>query len=134
MHQGQDQAPVGWDAATGAASVRVGREQDDLADRVWIVKARRQRQKCSDLGKTDACFHLTAKRGRQRGKILGRQLFGLLTDREQHLLLALRSPEVALQVAVPGAHVLHGMYPIEMLRPAEDSDTLIVVRRMACDV
>src|SRR2546430_6160003 len=89
---------------------------------------------CRLLLEKNACFQLTAKRRRQRGKILGGQLFGLLTDREQHLLLPLRSPEVALQVAVPGAHVLHGMYPIEMLRPAEDSDTLIVVSRMACDV
>ena len=108
--------------------MRVGRKQDDLADRFWIVKARRQRQKCSDLGQADACFQLTAEGRRQRGKILGRQLFGLLTDREQHLLLALRSPEVALQVAMPGPHVLHGANPIEMLRPAEDSDTTAIAR------
>ena len=50
------------------------------------------------------------------------------------MLLPLRAAEVALQVAVARAHVLHRVDAVEVLRSGEHGDPLIVVRPTAVDV
>src|SRR5439155_14743146 len=105
-----------------------------LADLVGVVEARRERQERRDAREADAGLELAADRLGEARKVLGRELGRLLADRHQHLLLSLGTAEVALQVAVTRAHVLHGVEAIQMLRPAEYGDSLVVVRPAAVDV
>src|SRR6202521_2487700 len=100
MHQRQDGAPVWQDAAAGSPAVRVGREEGDLADSVGVVEACRQRQQADHLADWNVRLQLAADGKGDARYVLRGHLLRLLADGKKNLLLPLRAPEVALQVAV----------------------------------
>src|ERR1700736_1518164 len=96
------------------APARVGRGKDDLADVRKVDLVSEPEQHAQPI-ETHAGLELAAERADNVRQVRGVHAVGLGPEGQQDLLLAIRAAEIRLEVIVPGAHVLQGVYAVEVL-------------------